>query len=265
MIGKIKALGLAFVAIAALGAMAASAAQAGELDIGAQPAVLTGHSDEQSPGSGKFQEHIFTLTSKAGPKLSIKCNTASFEGTTTGQKITEATVTATCGIGKGSPTEAQGCTKAGMKTQVLLNGCKYTLTGVGQAANTFAIDIVGCTVGKQIQIITSICTIDIGEQNGLSHVVAVNDSAKEITLETTLGLAGSQDRNPTNRCGLPRRRQIHRGQRRILGQHNSQGVQRPRHQTSNSPPAPIHRTPLRRTGESAIHIAATSKSQPRSS
>jgi hypothetical protein len=42
MSGKIKALGLAFIIITAMSAVSASAAQAEVLDVGAQPAVLTG-------------------------------------------------------------------------------------------------------------------------------------------------------------------------------------------------------------------------------
>ena len=170
MIGKLKDLGLAFVAVAAMSAFSASTAQAGELDIGLQPASLFAHSES-------FQNHVFTLRSTNGSQFNTSCPTASLEGTTQGQKINEATVTATYG---------PNCTAFGVAAQVLMNGCKYTLTGAGDPANSAAVDIVGCTFGKQIEIKTAICTLDIPEQNSLWHVVGSNLSASEVTLRATI-------------------------------------------------------------------------------
>lgn len=183
MIGKIKTLVLSLVAVAALAAVGASAAQAGELVIGAQPAVLTAHNEVN-------QQHVFVLEDAKKNSYPIECTTGRFEGTTTGQTINEWTVTPTYGTGKGNPAELQGCKFGGVKTQVLMNGCKYTFTGAGQAANTFLLDIVGCTAGKQIEIRTPLanCTIDISEQNGLPHATAKQLSAQEVTLETLVNV-----------------------------------------------------------------------------
>lgn len=179
MIGKIKFLALSCVAIASLSAAGASTAQAGELAIGVQPAILTAHNEVS-------QQHVFVLQSAKKENFAVECTTGSFEGTTTGQAINEWTVTATYGTGKGNPTELQSCKFAGLKAQVLMNGCKYTFTGAGQAANTFLFDIVGCTAGKQIEIKAPLanCTIDIPEQNNLSHMIGKQISPQEVTLET---------------------------------------------------------------------------------
>lgn len=176
MIGKIKALGLAFVVTAAMSAVAASAAQAGSFDIGAQPAVIKGHSEAG-------QQHLLSVTRTAGGVFNATCKTASFEGTSQGQSISEATITPTYGESEGAPT---GCTLFGQSSVVKMNGCKFTITGSGQPSNTYLLDIVGCTSGKQIETKTAVCTFHIPEQNGLSHVVATNIGINEITLEATL-------------------------------------------------------------------------------
>jgi hypothetical protein len=188
MISKIKALGLAFVAITAMSAIAASAAQAGQLDVGIQPAVITGHSE---PG----QEHVLTVTKSTpenkGEKFNSFCPTASLEATTQGLKIDELTATATYG-----PNAAGAkCQLFGQPATVQMHGCKYTLTGtqttagVLHPANTATVDIVGCTAGKQITIQSAFCQVVIPEQNHLSHVVGKNElteGVKSVTLEATV-------------------------------------------------------------------------------
>lgn len=172
MIGKIKVLGAAFMALAAMGALA-SVASAGTADIGATPSVVTAEIE-----SG--QQHILTIPDPPDAPFNSLCEAASIEGTVSGQSVQEATVTPTY----------SGCKLAGQAAQVLLNGCKYTLTGngAGIGSNTFNVDVVGCTEGKQIQIKSAICTVDIPAQNGLSHVVASNigGASKEVTLNATV-------------------------------------------------------------------------------
>jgi hypothetical protein len=177
MTGKIKALGLAFVAITAISAMAASGAQAGTFHIGANPAVITAHSAPN--GAGGFQQHTFTV----GP---VVCDTATFEaqvgvGPEGTQSIHEATLTPTY----------SACKLAKTNATVQTNGCQYTLTGSGVGANKFNVDIVNCTSGKSIQIKTALCTVDVpGGQNNLSHVVATNIGGgppnQEVSLNATV-------------------------------------------------------------------------------
>ena len=176
MIGKIKVLGLAVVAMAAMGAFSASAAQAGEIDIGVQPASLFAHSDVQG-NPPVSQKHTLTLLNTKNEPFNTVCPTASFEGTTQGQKINEATVTATYG---------SGCTAFGVGSQVLMNGCKFTVTGALQPANTALVDVVGCTPGKKIEIKTAICVLGIPEQNGLSHITGTNINAQQVTVKATV-------------------------------------------------------------------------------
>jgi hypothetical protein len=180
MIRKSKALGLALIAVAALGGIAASVAQAGKFDVGATPAVITASTEIN-------QEAVFTISGESG-SASAKCQSSTLEGTAQGTTIEEATLTPTFGIGKGNSEEVQGCTLLGLKAQVLTNGCKFTVTGAGQAERTFLVDIVGCTEGKQIEIRGIACTVKIAQQNSLSHIVGTNLAGeKEVTLAMTLG------------------------------------------------------------------------------
>lgn len=165
-----RSIKLVCTALAALSLLSASAAQAGSFDIGAQPAVIKGESETG-------QEHTLSVNKTAGGTAVAKCKAASFEGTSVGQGINEATIT---------PTYGPNCTAFGLTSQVLLNGCKFTITGSGHAANTTTIDIVGCTAGKQIETKTAICTFHIPEQNSLSHVVGSNIGGNEVTLSATL-------------------------------------------------------------------------------
>jgi hypothetical protein len=175
MTSKIKALGLAFAAVAAMSAFAASAAQAGSFDVGAQPAVVSGH-DETG------QDHVLVLTKTGtGEHFIISCSTSWVEATTQGQaNVNEVTATATyggqCLFG---PT--------GLAMQVRLNGCKYTLTGAGSGANTATVDITGCTNanGITITIAGAACQLRIPAQNGLSHVVGTTVGT-EVTLAATV-------------------------------------------------------------------------------
>jgi hypothetical protein len=188
MINKLKTLGLAFVAIAAMSAFVASVAHAGTFDIGANPAVITGHSDPKVGGG--FQEHTFTLHTTQGALAFAKCPTASFEGTSHQliggqtppfQEVHQLTLT---------PTYGPGCTAFGMAAQILMNGCKYTFTGAGQPPNTYLMDLTGCTAGKSMEIKTPICTLDVLEHHGMAHITGQNvftaGQPHEVTLEMTL-------------------------------------------------------------------------------
>jgi hypothetical protein len=175
MIRKLKTLGLALVAIGAIGAVIASAASAGTLHLGANPSVITAHSE-------KSQVHIATIPGGGG-SFNIPCETATFEGTA----FQGGPQTQTLHIALVTPTFSS-CKIGGTAATVQMNGCKYTATGTEQPANTFQIDIVGCTSGKQVQVKTALCTVDMPMQNNLSHIVAQNIGgvSKEITLEATV-------------------------------------------------------------------------------
>ena len=175
MTSKIKALGLAVVAIAAMSVFAMPAAQAAKLDIGATPASVFAQTEANQAAS-------FTLTSAGGSKFAISCPMATLEGTTQGQSIEEATFTPTFSGNAQTP----NCTAFGVAAQVLMNGCKFTFTASGQPSGTLLIDIVGCTTGTLVEIKTAICKLDVLPQNGLSHIVGSKLSSQEATLSASV-------------------------------------------------------------------------------
>jgi hypothetical protein len=168
-IRKLKSTGIAFIGVVALGAVLAPAAHAGSFHIGAQPAMILGQIEAE-------QQHVMGML-KGGTPYNALCSAATLEGTSVGQAISEATIT---------PTYGTGCKLAGTASVVQPNGCKLTITGAEQSANTFLVDIAGCTEGKQIVTKSALCTIHIPQQNGLSHIIASNIGGNEVTLNATL-------------------------------------------------------------------------------
>lgn len=174
MIRSIRALGLAFLAIAAMGAFAAASAQAQEVHITTQSsAVITG---SQVAGSNHvFQVNVFST---------VTCTTGTFEGTVkvgettkeeqaseNGTQITTKHITIT-------PTYS-GCQAFGEPATIRMNGCKYTIRG--QAALTSTAQVVGCTSGKKIEIeVPSFgCKTQVGEQAELGgHDIFANNAEK---------------------------------------------------------------------------------------
>ncbi len=179
---RIDRFALAFIAVTAIGAAGALGAQAASFDIGASPAVLTGHSDPKEGGG--FQEHRFTLQPTKIKATWFQCPTASFEAKTQGQMLlNDLTLTPTYGPGCEMREKEQGI---GGMASIQMNGCKYTVRGEGQPANTGLVDIVSCTAGKQILLQSLFCTYEIPAQNGIGHVVSKAIGSGEITMQWTL-------------------------------------------------------------------------------
>jgi hypothetical protein len=168
MIRNIKALGLAFVAVAAMSMAAASAVQASELH-------ATHPGDVVITGS-QIEQHKFQITHPNGPNTN--CTAANFEGTVpwsgVGQQVTSNDVTVTA-------TYSQ-CKSFGLNATVRMNGCKYTITGKANTntgattALTSYVDITCPTAGKQIEVIAGggACVITVPGQHNLQHIVFSN-------------------------------------------------------------------------------------------
>lgn len=183
---KIKALGLAIVAVAAMSAYASSAAQASELHAttNAQTAVITGHS---------HVENVFQITPPNGP--AVRCAQATFEATATDQgadasQLTakEVTITATYAGAQGG-----ACLAFGQAATVRMNGCNYTVTnslsGV-TTAKTAYVDIVNCTPGKQIEIQTGICQVRVGAQSNLQKITFANVAGAPHSVTGQVAISG---------------------------------------------------------------------------
>jgi hypothetical protein len=184
MTSKIRALGLAFVAVVAMGAMAASA-QASVIHVGATNSALTGHKHGAINSTLSIQE-------TGGGTGTAQCPTATLEAHLQGaQTFENIEATATYSGHAGVP-----CLLFGQAAAVKLNGCKYTLTnkqttGVTYGSGTATVDITGCTSATTgISIQSGICQVHIPPQTGLSHVVGKtiqpHGTSDAITLEATV-------------------------------------------------------------------------------
>jgi hypothetical protein len=142
---KIKASVLAFVAVLAMGAVMASAAQAGNLTSASYPVILTGN---------QVTTNQFSI---GGGVRVVSCTTATFGGTITGST---ASVTL-------EPAYS-GCTAqpSSLPSTVTMNGCDYTVSNPSGSALTAG---VMCPTGKSISIViketsgTVLCEYSVGE------------------------------------------------------------------------------------------------------
>ncbi|HYJ21922.1 MAG TPA: hypothetical protein VEW07_07865 [Solirubrobacterales bacterium] len=161
--GKFKAIGLALIAVLALSAFSATAAQGAEVTAGAYPATLTGKDVKTKHGE------LARLTIGNGARY-VECESASLSATLAGPAgQTEVSV---------SPSYA-GCFSNGLTAvpaTVTVNGCTFKLHATtkteGQAT-------VVCPEGKQIEVHVyenhtkhtenkPICTYDIAAQGPIT-------------------------------------------------------------------------------------------------
>jgi hypothetical protein len=172
---KLKALGLALLAIGAISMIAASGAQANSefhVTNWLQNVIVTGEQHAV--------QHVFTLTNSG---YEIRCTTATVEGTPEQVHVNQGNFQVTITEITLTPhyTECQSQKGPfGAEPTVDMNGCKYTLTSTATAL-TATVDIVGCTANKKIQITTGEgCTIDVGEQSTMGgHITATNIEEEE--------------------------------------------------------------------------------------
>ncbi len=176
---KLKALGLALVAVFAMSAVVASTAQAGVFEITAgTEATITG---EQVNG---------LVTGVETPKNEVildtgafKCTPATFHGVFKTAAPTELKLSATYG----NTTAGTGCTFSGIAGPVIhMNGCEYLFTAgnTTPAGNNNAITVAMhliCPPGKVIDITTPIgnppCTITIGPQTFPESMITAQNNA----------------------------------------------------------------------------------------
>jgi hypothetical protein len=177
---KLKALGLALVAVFATSALVASAAQAEE---------FTGY--DQSTGTHTetvihgVQEgsHSFTAGSGFG---SITCTTATFAGNSPTGTSTELTITPTY----------SGCSDSfGRTVDVTMEGCDYkftTPTFVSSGTYSGLVDLA-CPTGHSVTVHvtsggTSVCTVTIHAQTGLgsNHYTNKAGNPDDVTVTTDI-------------------------------------------------------------------------------
>ncbi len=154
MIRNLKALGLAVLAVCALGAVSASSASA----------FFTSSVEHVSVSGSQTTNHVFTTSVGT-----VTCKKATFAGTSIGtakegQFTTESqTVTPTYGE----------CTAFGFGATVTTTGCtyKFTRTGTDGTGTPIGPVHVECEAGKKIKIVAAgFCTMEVGPQTPEGHV-----------------------------------------------------------------------------------------------
>ncbi|HST70733.1 MAG TPA: hypothetical protein VLI94_13885 [Solirubrobacterales bacterium] len=149
MICKLKTLGLAMVAVLAMSAFVASAAQA-QYTASSYPTTATA---ESSLGNDVF-------TTEGG---TVEC-ASHFEGT-----LNEASTTLTV-----TPTYTN-CKAFGFASAtVTMNGCAYVFHRVSKSSSDVTIE---CPAGKVITIVAGNCEVTIGAQGQLSSISTSNSGS----------------------------------------------------------------------------------------
>jgi hypothetical protein len=154
---NLKALGLAALAVCAIGAMTASAAQAGTFTAGSYPATITG----QNVGFHHLTTVLGTMT----------CAEAKSHGLLAAES---QDLTLSLDLGT-------SCTLEGSLVHVKNNGCDFHFKA-GETTGTHKVDgtvQVKCPAGNAIDFeITSmqVCHLTVGEQGALEHVVFTSNT-----------------------------------------------------------------------------------------
>ncbi len=161
MIRNLKALGLALVAVLAMGAVVGSAtASAASFHSEKETTILTGTS---------VGNHVFSSGS-----LAVTCTHATFKGTSKGTGSAGNFTTSTLTL---HPTY-EGCSDNvfGGTDTVDTTGCNYvfnaTTNGTGHLPSN-----IECTAGYSIKVTAPGCTLSFGEQNTTGGVKNTNESS----------------------------------------------------------------------------------------
>jgi hypothetical protein len=199
MIRNLKSLLNATMALAAVGALSASAAQAhtpAEFHCHVAPCAVTLAPDK--PASGEHPSttahQVFVVKNSIGESLSFTCN--ELKGFATASVKTFTTLTFT-------NLEYQGCKVNGQAMTVRMNGCHYDVTASGTMT-------VQCPAGKSIEreIVGLGCTLTTGSQGPLGGVKFHNigsgpgtPSNTHITIETKIpGIVITADKAVGGNC-----------------------------------------------------------------
>ncbi len=163
---NLKILGLAFVAVLAMSAMVASAAQASKFTAAEYPATITG---EQEGGS--------TANRLTVGGAFVTCAQGNYHGT-----LSEASSTLSVSL---DYTECE--TSFGTSATVDNNGCGYTFHSGAGAEDTWAgtADLV-CPAGQELTVTLGLCTVHVAPQANLGGITFTNKteaSPKDVTVE----------------------------------------------------------------------------------
>jgi hypothetical protein len=186
MIRNLKVLGLVALTVAALSAVAASAAQAGPHFVipgaGSGTTTLKITADDENGTNAKTGHRVFDISKADGTGVkSITCNQIHADATVTGETIEEITFN--------TPTFTGECQFVGQTVVIEDTGCEYIFT----ANTTLDIENSGalkCEHGqKPIHFSISGCKVEVGRQTnlgGLKYQNVTTHNKKAITIEMNI-------------------------------------------------------------------------------
>jgi hypothetical protein len=161
---KPKTLGFALAAVFAFSAISVSAASAAEFHTGAEPTVITGHSESNQ---------VLTISGQ-----SVICETAEFSGTAAKKTTTSITL----------HPDFSKCSFSGEATTVTTKGCNFIFTSnLGPSGDApLHIECKEPAVHPHITVKNAACNLYIGEQTPGQGTAYDNINSKtEITLTFT--------------------------------------------------------------------------------
>jgi hypothetical protein len=182
---KIKAVGLALVAVLAVSAVAASGASAAAANFEVETAPAFVHGVQEG-------ENTFTVNSKT-----VKCPTMTFSATQNVLSIATLTVHPDYG-------PANTCTAFGMAGTVTTTGCNYQFNQPAGTTPTFTGTInIACGSGS-IVITTASCTVTIGSQgplNGITYTDELMMAARQVKVTANVATISANVTGPILTCG----------------------------------------------------------------
>lgn len=194
MIRNLKALGLALVAVFAMSAIAASAAQAGHYTGGANPTILDGSATTNQVFETESELPLTCTTVAAGAGTEIPGGTAT-------------TITV-------NPVYTNCSSLVNNDTTVTMNGCDYTFTepttnGGNADLGTIPVDL-HCPAGHKIEVhiytssshATSFCTVTIFPWNEAEGEEATEQSVGTVSYENTTSVSPKVVHVTANISGL---------------------------------------------------------------
>jgi hypothetical protein len=159
---KLKAVGLALVAVLAMGGLSAVSASADEFHSGATSGTVKGTNVGQE---------TFTVTFGT-----VKCTSVTYTGTYSASTVTSQIVTPAY----------SGCTAFGFaNVPIDVNGCQFRFNQPN-ASTISTVDIINCT--KPMEVTAPNCRVTIGNQNGLTSVRWDNVAATPLHVTATTNI-----------------------------------------------------------------------------
>jgi len=194
MIRNLKVLLAAAMALAAFGALSATAHAAEEFHCSVQPCRYTASVD----GTGATAHHVFIIKNAGGETGSITCTSFTGEGTTTTKTTVELTL---------QNIKYGGCKINGVsEVNVRMNSCDYLFTAANGATVAGAEVHIFCTSTPhiEIEIVPTKCIFEVTPQTATGihyhNIGTPGTTSTEVTVEAAVPVSGVEVKSAGAGC-----------------------------------------------------------------